>query len=106
MSQLFSGEDLLPTEPIFGQDSVQWMEVFAKIKQTEPLWDVWCPSKSLDEMSVKYIWDCYNLGEAVYDSDGHQTGLKPPLRLVEQHFQSRWRQNASVGFSWLYQFLS
>jgi hypothetical protein len=43
------GDDLLPSEPIFGRDSVQWTEVFAKIKQTQPLWDVWRPSKTLDE---------------------------------------------------------
>jgi hypothetical protein len=94
------GDDLLPSEPIFGRDSVQWTEVFAKIKQTQPLWDVWRPSKTLDEMSVKDIWDCYNLGEAIYGKNGCQTGVKPPLRLVEQHFQSRWRKTSSARKSW------
>jgi hypothetical protein len=54
--------------------------------------------KALDEMSVKDIWDCYNLGEAIYGKNGCQTGVKPPLRLVEQHFQSRWRKTSSVRF--------
>jgi len=55
-------------------------------------------AKALDEMSVQDIWNCYNLGEAVYEDDGCQTGLKPPLRLVEQHFQSKWRKSALVCF--------
>jgi hypothetical protein len=57
-------------------------------------------------MSVQDIWDCYNVGEAVYSSEGHQTGLKPPLRLVEQHFQSRWRKSPSVCFPFLFRSLS
>jgi len=93
----------LLAEPIFGTDTVQWTDIFAKIKHTDALWDVWRPSKTLDEMSVKDIWDCYN---TVYSSEGHQTGLKPPLRLVEQHFQSRWRKTPSVSFPFLFRLLS
>lgn len=91
-----AGDDLLPTEPIFGTDSVQWSVVFGKIQQTECLWDVWKPSGSLDEKLLKEIWDCYNIGEAVFDETSNQTGMKPPLWLVEQHFQARWRQTSTV----------
>ena len=48
------------------------------------------PSGSFDTQSIQALWDCYNVGEAVFDGDGHQTGIKPPLRLVEQHFQACW----------------
>jgi len=50
-------------------------------------------------MSVQEVWDCYNLGEAMNAGDGHQTGMKPPLRLVEQYFQSRWRKSSLVRYS-------
>jgi hypothetical protein len=76
---------------------VQWPAVFALIKQTEPLWQTWKPSKTLDQMSVQLVWDCYNTGEAVLDESGQPTGMKPPLRLVEQHFQTSWRKGPIVS---------
>ncbi len=80
-------------------ESVQWPVVFSKIRQTEPLWDTWKPSGSFDTQSIQAIWDCYNVGEAVFDGDGYQTGIKPPLRLVEQHFQARWRKTSNVSIA-------
>jgi hypothetical protein len=35
-------------------------------------------------MTVREVWECYNDGEPVFDMNGNQTGIKPPLRLVEQ----------------------
>ncbi|KAF8800373.1 hypothetical protein BYT27DRAFT_7117820 [Phlegmacium glaucopus] len=94
------GDDLIPMAPIFGTESVQWSAVFGKIRQTECLWDAWRPSGSLDEKSLKEIWDCYNIGEAVFDTTNNQTGVKPPLRLVEQHFQAQWRQTSTARKAW------
>ena len=90
------GDDLLQHHPILGQGSVQWKDVFVQIKQPGPLWETWKPSKSLDQMTIQEVWDCYNVGEAV-EENGSQTGLKPPLRLVEQKFGSEWRKAGKVS---------
>ncbi|EDR04062.1 uncharacterized protein LACBIDRAFT_330862 [Laccaria bicolor S238N-H82] len=74
------GDDLLLEHPILGQGSVHWNDVFAQVKQPGPLWDTWKPSKTLDQMLIQDIWDCYNVGEGV-EENGVQTGVKPPLRL-------------------------
>ncbi|KAF4607636.1 hypothetical protein EYR38_001709 [Pleurotus pulmonarius] len=77
--------------PLLGQKSVNWHDVFPLIKQPNLCWTAWKPSKTLDQYkTVKEVYDCYALGEAVYTNDV-QTGVKPPLRLVEQHFQFKWR---------------
>jgi hypothetical protein len=93
---MLKGDDLLLEHPVLGRGSVQWSEVFAKIKQPGPLWDTWKPSRSLDQMSIQDIWDCYNVGESVKGNDGKTTGVKPPLRLVEQRFGSYWRRDEKV----------
>ena len=90
------GDDLLLEHPVLGQGSVHWNDVFAQIKQPGPLWDTWKPSKTLDQMSIQDIWDCYNVGEGV-EENGVQTGVKPPLRLVEQVFGSEWRKAGKVS---------
>ena len=78
--------------PLLGQKSINWHDVFPLIKQPNLCWTVWKPLKTLDRYeSVKDVYDCYALGEAVY-TDGVQTGVKPPLRLVEQYFQYHWRK--------------
>lgn len=93
----YAGDDLLMHLPAFGKGSAQWPSVFACIKQTGPLWEAWKPGKSLDQMTVQSVWDCYNTGEAAVDATGRlPIGMKPPLRLVEQHFQSSWRKGPSV----------
>lgn len=93
------GDDLLLEHPVLGQGSVHWNDVFAQIKQPEPLWDTWKPSKTLDHMSIQDIWDCYNIGEGI-EENGVQTGVKPPLRLVEQVFGSEWRKAGKVSVFW------
>ncbi|KIM75214.1 hypothetical protein PILCRDRAFT_49321, partial [Piloderma croceum F 1598] len=67
--------------PILGQGSLQWPAVFSVIHQPALLWDCWKPSKTLDQMTVRGVWECYNDGEPVFDVNGNQTGIKPPLRL-------------------------
>ena len=61
------------------------------------LWECWKPSKSLDKYNLDELWACYNEGENVFNSVGIQTGIKPPLRQVEQHFQSKWRKEGVVS---------
>jgi len=94
---LLIGDDLLLDHPVLGCGSVHWNTVFAKIKQPGPLWNTWKPSKTLDRMSIQDVWDCYNVGEGV-EENGKQTGVKPPLRLVEQKFGSEWRKAGKVSF--------
>ncbi|KAF8219526.1 hypothetical protein L208DRAFT_1382990 [Tricholoma matsutake] len=77
--------------PVLGQKSVHWDQVFAPVKQPELLWDCWKPLKSLDQFNLEELWACYSLGEPVFNADGVQTGIKPPLQLVEKYFQSKWR---------------
>ncbi|KAF5370507.1 hypothetical protein D9615_010341 [Tricholomella constricta] len=94
------GEAMLPLPPMLGQGSAQWTVIFAKIKQFEALWETWKPSKTLDQMSVQGVWDCYNTGEAIFGADGVPAGMKPPLRLVEQHFKSDWRRGPAARKFW------
>ncbi|KAH9939892.1 hypothetical protein B0H21DRAFT_812429 [Amylocystis lapponica] len=93
------GEAQLVWPPVLGQGSVTWPEVFHLIKQPEYLWDVWKP-RSLEQMDLETIWTCYNIGEAVVDANGDPTGMKPPLRLVEQTFQASWRNTPAARKAW------
>jgi hypothetical protein len=86
-----SGHPHLLWPPVLGQKSVRWDQVFSLIQQPDQLWESWKPSKTLDKYDLKSLWECYVLGEPVFDPMGMQTGIKPPLQLVEQHFQSSWR---------------
>ncbi|RDB30159.1 hypothetical protein Hypma_012342 [Hypsizygus marmoreus] len=90
-------EAMLPIPPFLGQGSAYWAAIFSKIKQLELLWDAWKPSKTLDQMTISGMWDCYNTGEAVLNSEGMPTGMKPPLRLVEQYFKSDWWKGSAVS---------
>jgi hypothetical protein len=94
-ASLYVGDDLLLEHLVLGQGSISWNDVFARIKQPRPLWDMWKPSKPLDQMSIQDVWDCYNVGEGV-EVNGMKTGVKPPLRLVEQKFGSEWRKAGRV----------
>ncbi|KAF8228870.1 hypothetical protein L208DRAFT_1379170 [Tricholoma matsutake] len=38
---------------------------------------------------------CYSLGEPIFNDVQVQTGIKPPLQLVEQYFQSKWHGHSS-----------
>ncbi|EIW84103.1 hypothetical protein CONPUDRAFT_163327 [Coniophora puteana RWD-64-598 SS2] len=86
--------------PVLGQQSVQWTDVFALVQQPEHLWDVWKPSKLLDSMTLDEIWKCWRTGEATEDSTGEPSGLKPPLKSVEECFGSRWRKTTQARKAW------
>lgn len=64
------------------------------------LWDVWHPSKSLDQYQLDELWQCYDSGERVCNDEGIQTGIKPPLRNVELFFHSSWRKQGSQRKFW------
>lgn len=92
------GHPALLWSPILGQKSIHWDQVFALVQQPGLLWDCWKPSKSLDQFDLEELWTCCNLGELVFNADGVQTGIKPPLQLVEQYFQSKWQgHSAGIG---------
>ncbi|KIM47052.1 hypothetical protein M413DRAFT_440599 [Hebeloma cylindrosporum] len=86
--------------PILGQRSIAWDQVFPLICRPEMLWDVWHPSKSLDQYQLDELWQCYDSGERVYNEEGIQGGIKPPLRNVELFFHSSWRKQGSQRKSW------
>ena len=81
--------------PVLGQKSVTWDQIFQLIEPESAgvLWDVWKPTKSLNEYTISELWVCYNTGEQVFDDLGTPTGIKPPLRIVEEHFHSAWRKS-------------
>lgn len=88
---------------MLGQEGVSWSTVFNLIKQPSFLWDTWKPSKPLDSMKLTELWDCYNEGERVC-VEKQAIRVKPPLRLVEQHFEASWRSTSKVRIS-LHSFL-
>ena len=47
-------------------------------------------------MTVREVWECYNDGEPVFDMNSNQTGIKPPLRLVEQQWKAEWQGGPTV----------
>jgi hypothetical protein len=53
-------------------------------------------------MTVQEVWECYNDGEPVFNANGNQTGIKPPLRLVEQYWKAEWRGGPTVGSKYIY----
>ncbi|KAJ7604785.1 hypothetical protein DFH06DRAFT_1349044 [Mycena polygramma] len=64
---------------ILGQESVMWTDVFQHIKNAKLLYDVWKPLKTIDNMTV---------------------AEKPPIRLVEQHFNAKWRPTSAARKFW------
>jgi hypothetical protein len=91
--------DVVPTDgpvsvfpPLLGQKSASWPEVFALIKCPALCWPVWGVTKTLEQFAdLDELWSVYAVGDPVYNSQGMQTGMKPPLQLVEQYFHSSWR---------------
>ncbi|KAJ7726564.1 hypothetical protein DFH07DRAFT_1000760 [Mycena maculata] len=83
--------------PILGMHSARWLEhVFPEIKQPQLCWDVWGPSKTLDQFTdLQEIWNLYAVGEQMSTEDRSQTRTKPPLKLVEQYFHHRWRTSSN-----------
>lgn len=96
LRRAFLGESQLLWPPILGRKAVTWPEVLPLIHQPELLWDCWKPAKTLDQYSLDDLWACYTVGEAVTNEKNEQAGMKPPLRLVEQHFKASWRREKSV----------
>ncbi|KAF9078501.1 hypothetical protein BDP27DRAFT_1309680 [Rhodocollybia butyracea] len=93
--------------PLFGQKSIRWDDVFNAVhpRSANRCWSCWKPGKTLGSYKISEIWDIWTQGEVVVDNDGVQTGLKPPLGLVEQHFREKWRSgkvdNAKIdGKQW------
>ncbi|KAJ6450595.1 hypothetical protein C8R47DRAFT_1084389, partial [Mycena vitilis] len=82
---------------ILGQESVMWTDVFRHVTNPKLLYDVWKPTKTIDNMSVAEIWNCWSVGEVVF---GDHPGQKPPIRLVEQHFNAKWRPTDSDRKFW------
>lgn len=82
--------------PVLGQKSISWNTVLDLVQRPELLWEVWKPLKSLDQYDLNSLWECYIVGEPVFNAAGVQIEIKPPLRLVEQYFQSRWRKRNVV----------
>jgi hypothetical protein len=70
-----------------------WTDVFPHITNPKLLWDVWKPAKTLDNMTLKELWNWWSVGEVVFEEN---PGQKPPIRLVEQHFNAKWRSSATV----------
>ncbi|CAK5268920.1 unnamed protein product [Mycena citricolor] len=84
--------------PIIGQKAATWSAIFLAIKQPGYCWSVWAPAKTLDKYSsVSELWSVFADGEPRLDSRGQQTGVKPPLRLVEETFGEKWRAGPAVG---------
>ncbi|KAF9065976.1 hypothetical protein BDP27DRAFT_1297792 [Rhodocollybia butyracea] len=93
--------------PLFGQKSIRWDDVFNAVhpRSANRCWSCWKPGKTLGSYKISEIWGIWTQGEVVVDNDGVQTGLKPPLGLVEQHFREKWRSgkvdNAKIdGKQW------
>lgn len=82
--------------PILGQRSVTWDKIYPLIERPELLWDCWGPA-SLESYTLEEQWRCYNSGEPVFNAADEQTGVKPPLRQVEQFFKSSWRKLDKVS---------
>ncbi|KAJ7177226.1 hypothetical protein C8R43DRAFT_1118237 [Mycena crocata] len=82
---------------ILGQESVMWTDVFRHITDPKSLYDVWKPSKTLNDMSLAEIWNTWSVGEVVF---GDKPGQKPPIRLIEQHFKAKWRPGSQARKFW------
>lgn len=92
------GQPQLMWPPILGQRSVTWDQVFSLVQpeRANLLWDCWGLTKTLDKYTLNEQWTCYNAGERVFNNEGVQMGVKPPLRQVEQYFKSSWRKAGKV----------
>ncbi|KAJ7106637.1 hypothetical protein C8R44DRAFT_745109 [Mycena epipterygia] len=86
--------------------SARWPDVFPLIHQPKMCWAVWSPTKTVNKyIDVDELWTTYIDGEAVYNDAGVQTGMKPPLQLVEKYFQKleamRGDGKSKKGLNWL-----
>ncbi|KAJ7125542.1 hypothetical protein C8R43DRAFT_1240832 [Mycena crocata] len=82
---------------ILGKESVMWSDVFRHITDAKFLYDVWKPSKTLNDMTLTEIWNSWSVGEVAF---GDKPGQKPPIRLIEQHFKAKWRPGSQARKFW------
>ncbi|KAJ7768794.1 hypothetical protein B0H16DRAFT_1882008 [Mycena metata] len=89
------GQPIGMIHPVFGMRSARWVEdIFPAILRPALCWDVWCPSKTMEQFeSIEEIWEVYSIGERICDDDDTRTKMKPPLKLVAQFFQHEWRSS-------------
>lgn len=72
------------------------MEIFRQVKHAHLLWDVYKPSKSLEQYeSVENLVNVYKFGESVIMGDKRYT--KPSLEAVESEFGASWRSTSQVS---------
>ncbi|KAJ6493137.1 hypothetical protein C8R45DRAFT_1136097 [Mycena sanguinolenta] len=96
------GSPLGVIHPIMGMQSARWVEdVFPAIKRPEMCWDVWGPGSGLEQFSdIEAMWKIYAVGARISvdgdsgETDGGETHMKPPLKLVENFFRHEWRTSA------------
>lgn len=85
------GHPNLSWPQILGQRSVQWSDVYGLIKQPGLLWEVYKPEVAVKSLDVATIWQIWNYGERVQNSQGEVIAFKPPLRELEERFKHKWR---------------
>ncbi|CAK5271696.1 unnamed protein product [Mycena citricolor] len=84
--------------PFMGQKAITWSMVFLAIKQPSYCWKAWAPSKTIGQFEdVAEVWRVWTEGEPRTDANGVQTGMRPPLRLVEETFGHCWRTGNQIG---------
>ncbi len=90
----FSGEFLLSQIFAFRQQ-LDWPTVFSLIQQPKHLWKSWGIRKTVGCYTVEEMWDVWTVGENIYGENPNEVfGRNPPLGLVQQHFQTRWRDDS------------
>ncbi|KAF8221946.1 hypothetical protein L208DRAFT_1382060 [Tricholoma matsutake] len=111
--QTVSQVDLvLPPAAAFTQPGIQILRAVGPWLATNPqaeihslgpelLLECWKPLKSLDQYDLEGLWE-YTLGEWVCDAADVQTGVKLPLHLVEQYFQSKWHNTSTTIPEWIH----
>lgn len=108
---LLHDEKLLPPREAFGNSGLtvvfqstlrgnqSWMEIFRQVKHAHLLWDVYKPSKSLEQYeSVENLVNVYKFGESVIMGDKRYT--KPSLEAVESEFGASWRSTSQARKTW------
>ncbi|PBK88649.1 hypothetical protein ARMGADRAFT_1084606 [Armillaria gallica] len=76
--------------PILRQHNATWTEIFSHVQQPQILWDLYKPSKTLDQFDLQSLWTSYDIGEEETDKNG-QAMLKPPIHVVGECFSHWWR---------------
>lgn len=56
-----------------------WTDIFPHITQPGLLFHVWKPFKTLNNMTLNEVWNCWSVGEVVF---GDKPGQKPPTYIL------------------------